>query len=104
MTITPSILESFRLDHKVALVTGASSGIGLSIAVALAQAGATVACHGNSHPAEATAQSIRAGGGSAAAFSADLSVATGAEELFDKVLEEYGAVDILINNAGIIIR
>jgi 2-deoxy-D-gluconate 3-dehydrogenase len=104
MTITPSILESFRLDHKVALVTGASSGIGLSIAVALAQAGATVACHGNSHPAEATAQSIRAAGGSAAAFSADLSVPTGAEELFDKVLDEYGAVDILINNAGIIIR
>lgn len=104
MTITSSILESFRLDHKIALVTGASSGIGLSIAAALAQAGATVACHGNSHSAEATAQSIRAAGGFAAAFSADLSVPTGAEELFEKVCDEYGKVDILVNDAGIILR
>jgi 2-deoxy-D-gluconate 3-dehydrogenase len=104
MTITPSILESFRLDHKVALVTGASSGIGLSIAVALAQAGATVACHGNSHPAEATSQAIRTDGGSAKAFSADLSLPTGAQELFEKVFDEYGKIDILVNNAGMILR
>lgn len=104
MNITPSILELFRLDHKVALVTGASSGIGLSIAVALAEAGATVACHGNSHPAEATADAIRTNGGSATAFSADLSAPTGAEELFQKVSGEYGKIDILVNNAGIIIR
>jgi 2-deoxy-D-gluconate 3-dehydrogenase len=104
MTITPSILESFRLDHKVALVTGASSGIGLSIAVALAQAGATVACHGNSRPSEATAVAIRSDNGSARAFSADLSLSTGAHELFEKVLDEYGKIDILVNNAGIIIR
>jgi 2-deoxy-D-gluconate 3-dehydrogenase len=104
MNIKPSILDSFRLEHKVALVTGASSGIGLSIAVALAQAGATVACHGNSHPAETTAQSIRAAGGFAAAFSGDLSVPTGAQELFEKVFDEYGKVDILVNNAGTIIR
>ncbi len=102
--LVSSILDSFRLDQEIALVTGASSGIGLSIAVALAQAGATVACHGNSHPAEATARSIRDAGGSASAFSADLSATSGAQQLFDAVTAAYGHVDILINNAGIILR
>jgi 2-deoxy-D-gluconate 3-dehydrogenase len=104
MSTAPSILDSFRLDHKTALVTGASSGIGQSIAIALAQAGATVACHGNTHPAEATAQTIRAAGGSATAFSADLADPTGADKLFAAVTAEQGHLDILINNAGIILR
>src|ERR1700679_2540338 len=104
MTITLSILESFRLENKIALVTGAFSGIGLSIAAALAQAGTTVACHGNSHPAEATAPAIRAADRFAKAFATDFSVPTGAEELFENVLKAYGKVNILANNAGIIIR
>ncbi len=104
MVNTPSILESFRLTQKIALVTGASSGIGLSVAIALAQAGATVACHGNAHPAESAAQTIRNAGGSASAFSADLSTASGAGQLFDAVIAAYGHIDILINNAGIILR
>jgi len=104
MTNTSSILDSFRLDHKIALVTGSSSGIGLSIAIALAQAGATVACHGNSRPADATARTIQEAGGSAFAFSADLSDPTGAGKLFDSVIAQHGHVDILINNAGIILR
>ena len=104
MTNTSAILDSFRLDHKIALVTGSSSGIGLSIAIALAQAGATVACHGNSRPADATARTIQDAGGSASAFSADLSDPAGAGILFDKVLAQHGHVDILINNAGIILR
>ncbi len=66
--------------------------------------GATVACHGNSHPAESTAQTIRDAGGSASAFSADLSATSGAQQLFDAVIAHYGHIDILINNAGIILR
>jgi 2-deoxy-D-gluconate 3-dehydrogenase len=104
MTITPSVLEAFRLDHKIALVTGASAGIGASIAVALSQAGATVACHGNSRPAEVTAHSIQDAGRQASSFSADLSSTTGAQNLFDQVIATFGRIDILINNAGIIIR
>lgn len=104
MTSPHSILESFRLDHKVALVTGASAGIGASIAIALSQAGATVACHGNSRPAEATANAIIASGGHASAFSSDLSIASGAQHLFDSVLQQHGRIDILVNNAGIILR
>jgi 2-deoxy-D-gluconate 3-dehydrogenase len=95
------VLDHFRLDNKVALVTGASAGIGASIALALAEAGATVACHGNSRPAEATAASI---GGSAAAFQADLSSTEGAQQLFDEVTAKFGHIDILVNNAGTIIR
>src|SRR5437899_3159858 len=77
-----NILDSFRLDNKVALVTGSASGLGAAIAIALAQAGATVACHGNRRAATETAATI---GGDAAAFRADLSSTTGAEDLFIQV-------------------
>ena len=96
-----NILNSFRLDGKVALVTGSASGLGAAIAVGLAQAGAAVACHGNRRAATETAAEI---GGSAAAFRADLSSTTGAEDLFSQVKEKFGRVDILVNNAGTILR
>ena len=96
-----NIFDLFRLDHKVALVTGSASGLGAAIAVALAQAGATVACHGNRRAASETAAAI---GGEAAAFRADLSSTTGAEDLFDQVKKKFGRIDILINNAGTILR
>jgi 2-deoxy-D-gluconate 3-dehydrogenase len=104
MTSTASVLETFRLDGRVALVTGASAGIGAAIAQALAQAGATVACHGNSRPATSTAERIMEAGGNASAFSADLSETAGAQTLFDAVMREYGRVDVLVNNAGMILR
>jgi 2-deoxy-D-gluconate 3-dehydrogenase len=96
-----SILDSFRLDGKVALITGSASGIGAALATALAQAGAKVALHGNRRPATETAESI---GTQASAFRADLSSTTGAADLFQQVKGALGQVDILINNAGMIHR
>jgi 2-deoxy-D-gluconate 3-dehydrogenase len=100
-TSSLSLPSLFRLDGKVALVTGSASGLGAAIAEALAQAGALVACHGNRRPATETAERI---GSSASAFRADLSSTTGAEDLFQQVHDTLGKVDILINNAGTIHR
>jgi 2-deoxy-D-gluconate 3-dehydrogenase len=98
MQNTPS---PFRLDGKTALVTGAATGIGAAIALGLAQAGASVACHGNRRAATRTAETI---GGNAAAFQADLSSIDGAEQLFSEVNAKFGHIDILVNNAGMILR
>jgi 2-deoxy-D-gluconate 3-dehydrogenase len=98
---SPSILDLFRLDGRVALVTGAASGLGAAIAIALAQAGADVAVHGNRRAATETAATI---GGSAAAFQADLSHTDGPAALFEAVRGHFGRVDILVNNAGTIHR
>src|SRR6185437_16647668 len=99
-----NILDFFRLDNKTALITGAASGIGAAMAVALSQAGATVAVLGNRRPADETAAAIIAAGGRAEAFQSDLSSTTGAETLFNQVKQKLGRVDILINNAGTIHR
>ena len=99
--MSSSILDLFRLDGRVALVTGAASGLGAAIATALAQAGAQVAVHGNRRPATETASTI---GGSSAAFQADLGDASGAEKLFAEVKQRFGRIDILVNNAGTIHR
>ncbi|GGA54514.1 2-deoxy-D-gluconate 3-dehydrogenase [Edaphobacter acidisoli] len=96
-----NVLDLFRLDNQVALVTGSASGLGAAIAAALAQAGAAVACHGNRRPATETAAAI---GSKAAAFRADLSSTNGAEDLFTQVTKKFGRIDILVNNAGTIIR
>ena len=91
----------FQLHGKVALVTGAASGLGAAMAQALASAGCQVAVHGNRRPANETAAAI---GAQAHAFAADLSDAAGAEKLFRQVTEQFGRVDILVNNAGTIHR
>ena len=98
------ILEQFKLDDKVALVTGASTGLGAAIATALAQAGAHVACHGNTRSPESTCDQIQSFGGVAYAISGDLSKTETAHDLVDKTLERFGQIDILINNAGTIRR
>ena len=99
-----SILDLFRLDNKTALITGAATGLGAAIATALSQAGATVAVHGNRRAATDTAAAITSAGGKAHAFQADLSTTTGPEKLFTEAKAALGHIDILINNAGTIIR
>ena len=84
-----SILERFRLDGKVALVTGAASGLGAAIAIALAEAGADVACHGNRRPADDTSAAIRTLGRESKSFSADLGAADGADRLFGDETEHH---------------
>jgi 2-deoxy-D-gluconate 3-dehydrogenase len=101
MENTFNVLDLFSLKGKVALVTGSASGLGASIAQALAQAGALVAVHGNRRAATATADSI---GATAAAFRADLGSTEGAADLFGQTKAHFGHVDILVNNAGTIHR
>lgn len=98
-----SVLDQFRLGGKTALVTGAASGLGAAIAVALAEAGATVVCHGNRRSAAETVGRIVSAGGMAHVVSADLSESSGAENLFAHA-SKIAAIDILVNNAGTIHR
>ena len=98
------ILEQFKLHERVALVTGASAGLGAAIALALAEAGAHVACHGNSRSLEATSNQITNAGGVAHSVTGDLSQPGTPKHLVDQTLERFGRIDILINNAGTIRR
>lgn len=99
-----SIIDTFKLQSRVALVTGAATGLGAAIAVALAEAGAQVACHGNSRTPTATCEQINNASGVAYAVTGDLSDPAAAKLLIDQTLERFGRIDILINNAGTIRR
>ncbi|MDK4807684.1 MAG: 2-dehydro-3-deoxy-D-gluconate 5-dehydrogenase KduD [Novosphingobium aromaticivorans] len=94
---------SFSLAGKAALVTGANTGIGQAIAVALAQAGADVALAGRSEPTE-TLAAIAATGRTAISIRADLSSIDPVEGVVAQAGEALGGIDILVNNAGIIRR
>ena len=100
------VLDSFRLDNKVALITGGARGLGLTMATALAEAGANVALAGRTVGAceEAAAAIASATGRRASAFAADVTVAADVERLLASVEGTLGPIDILINNAGINIR
>ncbi|ULL17042.1 SDR family NAD(P)-dependent oxidoreductase [Paenibacillus sp. H1-7] len=91
------------LHGKVAIVTGASRGIGRQIAIQLAQSGAKVVVNyaSNSGKADEAVNMIEQAGGEAAAIRADMSRVSEVEMLFTKTLERFGRLDILVNNAGI---
>ena len=93
----------FDLSGKVAVVTGANTGIGQAIALALAEAGADVAAVGRT-PAEETVAKARALGRKAEVVSADLSTIEPVQRVVDETVERLGRFDILVNNAGIIRR
>jgi len=97
------ILDQFRLDGKTALVTGASAGLGAAMAIALAEAGADVVCHGNSRSPRETCSAIGKLGRGAAVIQADLAQSGAAEKLFGKA-QQFAPIDIVVNNAGTIRR
>ncbi len=93
------------LSKKVILVTGASRGIGAAIALKLADAGAKVIVNyaGGREAAERTVDQIKQRGGDAIALQADVSKAGDVKALFDAAIAHYGRIDVLVNNAGIMI-
>jgi 2-deoxy-D-gluconate 3-dehydrogenase len=99
-----SRLDAFRLDGQVALVTGASAGMGAAMAVALAEAGADIAVHGNSRSAAGTAGRIESAGRRAIGVTGDLGDRAVSGRLVAEVVSHFGRLDILVNNAGLIRR
>lgn len=96
-----SILDRFRLDGKVAIVTGAGRGIGQASAVALADAGADVVISARTvSQLEGTAEQIRQRGQRALVVECDATVEAQRQSLVEQAIAEFGRLDILVNNAG----
>jgi len=93
------------LNNKVVLVTGASRGIGATIARRLANAGAKVIINyaGGKEAADQLADEIKAQGGDAIAVQADVSKSAEVKNMFDAAIAHYGKIDVLVNNAGIML-
>jgi len=94
-----------NLSGKVILVTGASKGIGAEVAKKLAEAQAKVIVNfaGSKEDADNVVSAIKNNGGDAVAIQADVSKAEEVKSLFDKAIAHYGKIDVLVNNAGIMI-
>jgi 3-oxoacyl-[acyl-carrier protein] reductase len=99
-----TLIDSFRVDGKVAVVTGAGSGIGKASALALAGAGATVVCADiRGDTARATAEEIAAHGGTAEGAELDVSLRTEVDHLAERVAGTHGGIHVWCNIAGIML-
>ena len=95
-------LQSFRLDHRVAWVTGAGRGLGRAIALGLAAAGASVTVTARSeNELAATAHEIEAMGGESLVAPGSVTSSAEMDCIVDHIIDRFGALDILVNNAGI---
>jgi len=93
------------LKNKTAIITGSSRGLGKKTAIALAKQGANVVVNYNSNESEAlsTVNEILSDGGNAIAIKADVSKSEDVNHLFEKTVEHFGRIDIVVNNAGIMV-
>lgn len=98
------VLDLFRLDGRSAIVTGASRGLGESVALGLAEAGADIVLVGRSDGLDETKQKIEKLGRKAIAVRADLAKMESIEKVMSAALAAFGKVDILVNNAGMVRR
>ena len=96
-------MQDRKLEGQTALVTGANSGIGEGVAIALGEAGANVVVNYVSKPetAETVCQKIRDSGSKAIALMADVSNEDQVQQMFSHTIQEFGTIDILVNNAGL---
>src|SRR3954468_2034990 len=99
---TTPVIDRFRLDGKVAVVTGASSGLGVEFARALADAGADVALGARrADRLKDTAQIVEQQGRRAVSVATDVTDPDACTALVQAAMQEFGRVDILVNNAGV---
>jgi NAD(P)-dependent dehydrogenase (short-subunit alcohol dehydrogenase family) len=99
--VSTTVLDRFRLDGKVAVVTGASSGLGVAFAAALAEAGADIVLAARrADRLEQTRSSVEERGQRALVVTADVARPEDAQGVIDAAMSEWGRVDVLVNNAG----